>query len=81
MISRLILGSVIVGLVLLVGPAASLFAPDDPRIWQTHPRNLLPEAEHLLPLMVALGAGGNGPAVRDYADHILGWAVSGYRFG
>jgi len=40
-----------------------------------------PEAEHLLPLMVALGAGGDGPAVRDYADHVLGWAVSGYRFG
>jgi peptide/nickel transport system permease protein len=48
MTNRLILGSVIVGLVLLVGPVASLFAPDDPRIWQTHPRNLLPEAEHLL---------------------------------
>jgi peptide/nickel transport system permease protein len=48
MTSRLSLGSVIVGLVLLVGPVASLFAPDDPRIWQTHPRNLLPEPEHLL---------------------------------
>jgi 4,5-DOPA dioxygenase extradiol len=46
-----------------------------------HARFAHPEAEHLLPLMVALGAGGDGPAVRDYADHVLGWAVSGYRFG
>ncbi|MES2097144.1 MAG: class III extradiol ring-cleavage dioxygenase [Pseudomonadota bacterium] len=40
-----------------------------------------PREEHLLPLMVALGAGGDDPAVRDYADTVLGWAVSGYRFG
>lgn len=40
-----------------------------------------PREEHLLPLMVALGAGGDDAAVRDYADHVLGWAVSGYRFG
>ena len=46
-----------------------------------HARFAHPDAEHLLPLMVALGAGGDGPAVRDYADHVLGWAVSGYRFG
>ncbi|MGH6616724.1 DODA-type extradiol aromatic ring-opening family dioxygenase [Sphingomonas sp.] len=46
-----------------------------------HARFAHPEAEHLLPLMVALGAGGDGPAVRDYRDHVLGWAVSGYRFG
>ena len=46
-----------------------------------HARFAHPQAEHLLPLMVALGAGGDGPAVRDYADHVLGWAVSGYRFG
>src|SRR5215467_373226 len=45
---RLLLGSLVVGLVVLGGPVASLFAPDDPRIWQTHPRNLLPEAGHLL---------------------------------
>ncbi|WP_404368918.1 DODA-type extradiol aromatic ring-opening family dioxygenase [Sphingomonas sp. MMS24-J45] len=51
--------------------------------WETlpHARFAHPEAEHLLPLMVALGAGGEGPAVRDYSDHVLGWAVSGYRFG
>lgn len=46
-----------------------------------HARFAHPEAEHLLPLMVALGAGGEGPAVRDYSDVVLGWAVSGYRFG
>lgn len=40
-----------------------------------------PREEHLLPLMVALGAGGEGPAVCDYRDHVMGWAVSGYRFG
>jgi 4,5-DOPA dioxygenase extradiol len=40
-----------------------------------------PQEEHLLPLMVALGAGGDAPAVRDYHDHVMGWAVSGYRFG
>lgn len=40
-----------------------------------------PEAEHLLPLMVALGAGGNDTAVRDYRDVVMGWVVSGYRFG
>ena len=40
-----------------------------------------PREEHLLPLMVVVGAGGEGPAVRDYADHVMGWALSGYRFG
>ena len=51
--------------------------------WESlpHARFAHPEEEHLMPLMVALGAGGDGPAVRDYADHVLGWAVSGYRFG
>lgn len=40
-----------------------------------------PREEHLLPLMVALGAGGEGPATCDYRDHVFGWAVSGFRFG
>jgi len=46
-----------------------------------HAKFAHPREEHLLPLMVALGAGGDGPAVRDYRDHVLGWTVSGYRFG
>jgi aromatic ring-opening dioxygenase catalytic subunit (LigB family) len=40
-----------------------------------------PREEHLLPLMVALGAGGDAAATRDHASNVLGWAVSGYRFG
>lgn len=46
-----------------------------------HARFAHPEAEHLLPLMVALGAGGGEPAARDYRDTVMGWVVSGYRFG
>lgn len=46
-----------------------------------HARLAHPTEEHLLPLMVALGAGGNGPAVRDFTDEVLGWRVSAYRFG
>jgi aromatic ring-opening dioxygenase catalytic subunit (LigB family) len=51
--------------------------------WDTlpHAHFAHPREEHLLPLMVALGAGGDGPAVCDYRDHVLGWAVSGFRFG
>ncbi|MBN8808288.1 MAG: dioxygenase [Sphingomonas sp.] len=40
-----------------------------------------PREEHLLPLMVALGAGGDARARRDFRDVVLGWTVSGYRFG
>lgn len=46
-----------------------------------HARFAHPREEHLLPLMVALGAGGEGVAVRDYRDHVMGWTVSGFRFG
>jgi len=46
-----------------------------------HARFAHPREEHLLPLMVALGAGGDGLAVRDHASSVLGWDVSGYRFG
>ena len=40
-----------------------------------------PREEHLLPLMVALGAGGTDAAICDHRSQVLGWAVSGYRFG
>lgn len=46
-----------------------------------HARFAHPAAEHLLPLMVALGAGRNDAALCDYRDTVLGWVVSGYRFG
>ena len=51
--------------------------------WDTlpHAHFAHPREEHLLPLMIALGAGGEDPAALDFADHVLGWAVSGYRFG
>jgi aromatic ring-opening dioxygenase catalytic subunit (LigB family) len=51
--------------------------------WETlpHARFVHPREEHLLPLMVALGAGGGDAATRDFAGHVLGWAISGYRFG
>jgi aromatic ring-opening dioxygenase catalytic subunit (LigB family) len=51
--------------------------------WRTlpHAQFAHPREEHLLPLMIALGAGGDGEAVRDHASTVLGWAVSGYRFG
>lgn len=45
---KLALGSAVVGLIVLIGPVASFFAPDDPRTWQTFPRNLRPSIEHLL---------------------------------
>ena len=40
-----------------------------------------PREEHLLPLMVALGAGGEDLAHLDWRGEVLGWAVSAYRFG
>ena len=40
-----------------------------------------PREEHLLPLMVALGAGGDDAVVHDHRSHVLGWTVSAYRFG
>ncbi|MBA15070.1 MAG: dioxygenase [Sphingomonas sp.] len=40
-----------------------------------------PREEHLLPLMVALGAGCDDPATLDFRDEVIGWVVSGYRFG
>ncbi|WP_449474217.1 DODA-type extradiol aromatic ring-opening family dioxygenase [Sphingobium chungangianum] len=51
--------------------------------WETLPeaRFAHPREEHLLPLMVALGAGGDDVAQVDYDDAVRGWPVSAYRFG
>jgi len=40
-----------------------------------------PREEHLIPLMVALGAGGDDRAAQDLKDYVVGWIVSAYRFG
>jgi aromatic ring-opening dioxygenase catalytic subunit (LigB family) len=40
-----------------------------------------PRAEHLLPLMVAAGAGGADIGRRTYSDRIFGKAVSAFQFG
>lgn len=46
-----------------------------------HARFAHPREEHLLPLMVALGAGGDDPARLDHRSEAMGWTVSAYRFG
>jgi aromatic ring-opening dioxygenase catalytic subunit (LigB family) len=40
-----------------------------------------PREEHLMPLMVAAGAGGDGPGKQVFSDEPMGAAISGYRFG
>lgn len=51
--------------------------------WQAAPaaRAAHPREEHLLPLMVAAGAGGADLGARVYNDEVLDFAVSAYRFG
>jgi aromatic ring-opening dioxygenase catalytic subunit (LigB family) len=39
-----------------------------------------PRAEHLIPLMVAAGAGGDAPGKRVFGDEPMGAALSAYRF-
>ena len=39
-----------------------------------------PREEHLLPLMVAAGAGGDAPGMRVFHDEPMGAAISAYRF-
>ena len=40
-----------------------------------------PREEHLLPLMVAAGAAGVDRGERIFNDVMLGWRISGFRFG
>jgi aromatic ring-opening dioxygenase catalytic subunit (LigB family) len=51
--------------------------------WETAPaaRSCHPREEHLLPLMVSAGAGGEDLGRHDYSDKVMGLAISGYRFG
>ena len=51
--------------------------------WERLPQGRFahPVEEHLLPLMVALGAGGEDAARLDHRSTVLGWTVSAYRFG
>jgi 4,5-DOPA dioxygenase extradiol len=46
-----------------------------------HARAAHPREEHLIPLMVAAGAGDGDPGRRIFRDQVIGWTVSGYRFG
>jgi len=39
-----------------------------------------PREEHLIPLMVAAGAGGDAPGRRIFGDEPMGAAISAYRF-
>ena len=39
-----------------------------------------PREEHLIPLMVAAGAGSDGPGTRIFTDQPMGAAISAYRF-
>jgi 4,5-DOPA dioxygenase extradiol len=40
-----------------------------------------PREEHLMPLMVAAGAAGSDLGTQVFSDRIMGWQISGFRFG
>lgn len=52
-------------------------------VWDRAPgaRVAHPRSEHLLPLLVAAGAGSGDPGRRTYSDRVFGKAISGFRFG
>ena len=51
--------------------------------WQQAPgaRRAHPREEHLIPLMVAAGAGGEDIGKKVFTDHVLGTKVSAFQFG
>lgn len=51
--------------------------------WEEAPgaRRAHPREEHLIPLMVAAGAGGEDVGSKVFTDHVLGTTVSAFRFG
>lgn len=51
--------------------------------WRTAPaaRDVHPREEHLLPLMVAAGAGGDDPGRCEFSDRVMGATVSAFAFG
>jgi len=51
--------------------------------WREAPSAIFahPREEHLIPLLVAAGAGGEAPGRRIFNDHPMGAAISAYRFG
>ena len=40
-----------------------------------------PREEHLMPLLVAAGAAGEDRGERVFSGRIMGWQISGFRFG
>jgi aromatic ring-opening dioxygenase catalytic subunit (LigB family) len=52
------------------------------RHWEQAPagRASHPREEHLLPLMVAAGAAGDGPGEQAFKDNVLGAVISAFRF-
>ena len=53
------------------------------RNWTGAPfaRECHPREEHLVPLMVAVGAADGEKGTRVYSDEVMGCAVSGFAFG
>jgi aromatic ring-opening dioxygenase catalytic subunit (LigB family) len=51
--------------------------------WKAAPGALAchPRSEHLIPLMVVVGAAYEDPGVCTYKDAVFGKSVSGFRFG